>query len=161
MDRKDVYKKILKIQELLIIAIVLIVSFSYLNNEKLIIKADGKGYYEYLPATFIYNDLSWSFLDTLNTPGYYKHSEYIVGAIVGPPGDLHNKYFIGTAILMTPFFAIAHCIAIIGDYPADGYSYPYQQTMWYSALFYLWIGLFFLRKILLKLKIRRFIIFMS
>lgn len=149
------------LKEVLIVFLVLLVSYSYLQEERVTIKSDGKGYYEYLPAIFIYNDLSWSYLDTLNTPGYYNHNEYSVGAIVGPKDERHNKYLIGTAILMAPFFSLAHVYAKTNDYPADGYSLPYQKAMWFSALFYLWCGLFFMRKLLLTLKIRCGIIFLT
>lgn len=154
-------KKLLSSLEALIIALVLLVSYNYLEVEKTNIKADGKGYYEYLPAVFIYQDLTWNYLDTIDTPGYYKHSEYNVGAIIGSGKDRHNKYFVGTAILMAPFFGMAHIAAKISDHPADGYSLPYQKFMWISVLFYLWLGLFFIRKLLLKLKIKRLIIFIT
>ncbi|MCB0400788.1 MAG: hypothetical protein KDD41_01775 [Flavobacteriales bacterium] len=149
------------VTELIIVLAVILVSNYYLKPEKIIIKADGKGYYEYLPAIFIYHDLSWQYLDTLNTPGYYKHSEYVVGAIIGSGSDQHNKYFAGTAILMAPFFAVAHVVAKVFHYKADGYSLPYQQAMWYAALFYLWIGLLYVKRLLLIFNIRRFIIFIT
>lgn len=156
----NIFNRLSNWLEVLIVVLVMLVSNYYLQPEKIIIKADGKGYYEYLPATFIYNDLTWSYLDTLETPGYYNHKDYVVGAIIGPKGDLHNKYFVGTSILMSPFFLSAHAYAKMSHYKADGFTKPYQRAMWYSALFYLWLGLYLCRKMLRKFHIKDGVIFL-
>ena len=54
----------------------------------------------------------------------------------------------GMSILYSPFFFVAHAFALATDYPEDGFSEPYKVFLLLSAIFYLFIGLDFLRKIL-------------
>ncbi len=90
-----------------------------------IISWDVVGYYLYLPATFIHHDagikdFSWlqGILDTYKpTIGFYQ-------AYTGPAGEYVMKYTMGLAILYEPFFFIAHWIAPVLGYPADGFSLP-------------------------------------
>ena len=116
-----------------------------------IISWDVFGYYLYLPAQFIYhdigiNDFSWlqRILDQYSpTIGFYQ-------AYMGPEGDYIMKYPIGMAILFSPFFFIAHLFAGPMGFPADGFSLPYQVSVIMGCLFYTIIGIWFLRKILLR-----------
>lgn len=111
---------------------------------------DVFGYYLYLPAYFIHHDIGlWHFewvrhiLDTYNpTIGFYQ-------AYQGPLGDYVMKYPGGMAILYTPLFFIGHLWAWMGNYPMDGFSLPYQVSIAVGSVFYAFIGLWFLRKILL------------
>lgn len=112
-----------------------------------IIRSDGQGYYAYLPAVFIYHDLSlnfvWDINDTYYRDGlaapYVNHTRY--GTI--------DKYFSGTAVLQTPFFLLSHAVAVILGMPADGYSPPYQLGVAVSGIFYLCLGLWFLHAFLM------------
>jgi hypothetical protein len=110
------------------------------------INADGKGYYAYLPATFIYHDPNFSFTLAMDKKYYPEGAQADFRREVN--GKPTNRYFIGLAVLWLPFFAIAHGIAIICGLPADGYSPVYQYSIFIAALFYLWIGLYYLRKLL-------------
>jgi hypothetical protein len=56
----------------------------------------------------------------------------------------------GMAIMYAPFFGIAHLSAKLLGYEMDGFSEPYQCMIQFSGLVYMVIGLFFLRKTLLK-----------
>ncbi len=115
------------------------------------VAADGLGYYAYLPATFIYHDLSFSFFNEVHPkyypPGYNPPTRNFLNEF---DGIKVNKYFPGVAILSIPFFLIAHVLAHAFGYPADGYSPIYQYAMGLAAIFYCWLGLLFLRKILLR-----------
>jgi len=65
-------------------------------------------------------------------------------------GNRVNKYAIGQAVLFSPFFLIAHGYVLsTGDFPADGYSKPYQVAIWFGSLLFSVLGLVLLRKILL------------
>lgn len=116
-----------------------------------IISWDVFGYYLYLPATFIHHDVglkdfTWmqGILDTYKpTIGFYQ-------AYMGPAGDYVMKYTMGLAILYAPFFFIAHLLAPVLGYTADGFSLPYQIAIAMSGLFYTVIGLWFFRKALLR-----------
>jgi hypothetical protein len=52
--------------------------------------------------------------------------------------------------LYFPFFIVGHWYAQLFDYPVTGYSTPYRFALMFSSFVYLIIGLFFLRKFLLK-----------
>ncbi|OFY86101.1 MAG: hypothetical protein A3F72_06520 [Bacteroidetes bacterium RIFCSPLOWO2_12_FULL_35_15] len=120
------------------------------NNWKSIIGADGKGYYAYLPATFIYHDLNFSFFDSIekkypNPNTYYDYR-------INQNGKVADKYFSGTALAMMPFFFMAHSISKAFGLDADGYSKIYFIFINLSGIFYLFIGLFYLKKIFIQYK---------
>jgi hypothetical protein len=117
------------------------------TNWKNLILADGKGYYGYLPAAFIYHDLSFSFFDKIEKEYYYENTYYEYR--VGYEGKTVNKYFAGTAVAMLPFFAAAHLTAHAAGYPPDGYSEPYPIAINIAAVFYLMLGLWYLRRSLI------------
>jgi hypothetical protein len=132
--------------EIAVVFLYLLLLTNFLGRKEVIIVADGKGYYDYLPATFIYKDLNFGYTDTLVSE-YYNHREYNQGINPVIEGKRINKYFIGTALVQVPFFLTAHFIASTNEtLPADGYSSIYQDFVFYSALFYAFLGLFFLRK---------------
>ncbi len=139
----------------MLIVVILLISYNnflYKKNpdkKEVFINADGRGYYEYLPALFIYKDLHFSYIDTLKTAYYeiehnkllYKYQEN---------GLRINKYFVGTAVLQSPFFLIAHFTTSKGDHvhPDDGFSLPYQKGVWYAAIFYMFLGMVCIRLLL-------------
>lgn len=134
-----------------LIIIILAISFfninGFFNNKKSeIIKSDGLGYYSYLPAIFIYNDYKQDFLKQIFS-NYYEHNglpEYMQ-IIDGKPV---NKYFFGVAILISPFFWLAHILSYFLNLPTDGYSILYQYCSGLSAVFYIFIGILFCDKLL-------------
>lgn len=66
-------------------------------------------------------------------------------------GNKVLKYSSGHALTMAPFFFIGHFIALNSNqYESDGFSYPYQKSIGIGMLLYAFIGLFFLRKFLVK-----------
>jgi hypothetical protein len=116
-----------------------------------ILSWDVFGYYLYLPAWFIHHDIglkdfSWvqQVLDVYRpTIGFYQ-------AYVGPAGDYVMKYTMGIAILYAPFFFIGHLAAGLLGYAQDGFSLPYEIAISLGGLVYAIIGLWFLRKALLR-----------
>jgi hypothetical protein len=132
------------------------ISLSRRSNDgwKSIIFMDGRGYYTYLPALFIYNDPSCSF--------YQKESELagdttnFINRIDGKPV---NKYYCGEAVLQLPFFGAAHLYAKLAGYKSNGYTQPYQYAVAFAGLFYFLAGLFFLWKLLEKFNFRKRVIF--
>jgi hypothetical protein len=56
----------------------------------------------------------------------------------------------GMAILWIPFFLGAHAMAHLLGVSTLGYSWPYSFSIFLATLFYLFLGLFFLRKLLLR-----------
>ncbi|MGZ4048220.1 MAG: hypothetical protein ACXVNN_02590 [Bacteroidia bacterium] len=59
------------------------------------------------------------------------------------------KHPMGISVMLSPFFIVGHWIASWVGAPRDGYSMPYQNSVSIGVLIYLFIGLYFLRKILL------------
>lgn len=110
---------------------------------------DVMGYYLYLPAYFIYGDLfSLDFvpeiLSTYNpTASYYQ-------SIPLENGNQVMKYSIGTALFYLPFFFIGHGFASILGYATDGFSAPYQMAIGFGAIFYSFLALGILRRVLLN-----------
>jgi hypothetical protein len=56
----------------------------------------------------------------------------------------------GMAIFYSPAFFIGHIVALITDYSADGFSSPYQWALIANGILFFIIGLFILRKVLLR-----------
>jgi hypothetical protein len=118
------------------------------NNWNRCISSDGKGYYAYLPAFFIYHDTQFDFVSSYENK--YYNPENRVNFLNKVNDKVVNKYWLGVALLMSPFFLIAHTLAHIFVLPADGYSLVYQVMIAMGACFYLLLGMFFLRKLLLN-----------
>jgi len=118
------------------------------DHWKGVIEADAKGYFAYLPATFVYSDLNYGFYDKLEMDKYYDPNFYFDYRFQTDDGRYYNKYFCGSAVAMSPFYMIAHIVANSSGYDSDGYSFPYIISITLAALFYLFLGLFYLRKLL-------------
>ncbi len=114
-----------------------------------ITESDAFGYYIYIPSILLYHDykqLKW--LPELDRK--YVVSDNGYPAIKQESGDYVFKYLGGVAIMELPFFFIGHFIATHYGYPPDGFSTPYQYSLAFGVLLYCILGIFLLRKILLK-----------
>ncbi|HNW69605.1 MAG TPA: hypothetical protein PKI01_04325 [Bacteroidales bacterium] len=117
------------------------------DKPKWIVLADGKGYYAYLPAVFIYHDLNFGFFEEKEmSPSsdpklFYDYRVYSNGHAI-------NKCFCGTAIMQLPFFLAAHGIITLTGGTADGYSALYLIFVQIATIFYFLLGLYFLSKLL-------------
>lgn len=109
---------------------------------KRIIQTDGKGYYAYLPAIFIYHDLNFGFFNKIEKKKYFFREVYPYKSYLN--GKAFDKYYCGTAIAELPFFLIAHGLTALTHGDTDGYSALYPTFISVAALFYLWVGLMFL-----------------
>jgi len=114
------------------------------------INSDGKGYYAYLPAFFIYHDLTYKFVESYEEKYYPPDRSVFKEFRSQSDGKTVNKCFPGLAILWLPFFLIAHLLSYFLGYPTDGYSLLYQYAISIAALFYLWLGCRFLLKLLTR-----------
>ena len=111
---------------------------------------DAFGYYQYLPATFIYHDIKKeAFLPDLdNKYQVIGEGGHLYQLHMFEDGSVTARYLNGVAILEMPFFFLAHIYAFVTDYPADGFSPPYQWAIALGALFYVVAGLFILQWVL-------------
>lgn len=96
---------------------------------------DVEMYYSYLPAALLQHDLSFS--------------QSKVPMQKMPNGNGNPKYTCGMAIMYAPFFLVGHKIAINQHSSLDGWSEPYATMIHFGSIFYVMLGLFFLRKLLL------------
>lgn len=122
------------------------------NKWKGILESDAKGYYAYLPAVFIYQDLNFNFFDKIEKKKYYQEHLYY-DYRVGSKEKRINKYYCGTAIAQMPFFFVAHAITYILEKERDGYSKPYIVLVNISAIFYHILGIIFIWKLLVRYKV--------
>ncbi len=117
---------------------------------------DAKGYYSYLPAVFVYSDLSFGFWKDMQKKYFPKAKieswhDYRNKA----EGSYVNKYYAGTAILQLPFFLTAHAITISQGGDVDGYSWYYQVLINIGTICYLIIGLLLFNQFLKANQINR------
>ncbi len=112
-----------------------------------ILESDARGYYAYLPAPFIYNDLNFQFFDSIEKVKYFDE-HYYYDYRVSANGKIINKYWCGTAICELPFFLAAHLFTKVSGGDADGYSKLYPIFINLAAIFYLLAGLLFTYRLL-------------
>ncbi len=134
----------------LAIALILLVCAWYGKNldtwgKNKVIQNDVIMYYAYLPATFIFNDLNFEFATKL--PADFEGQIWLQ---TSPTGKPILRMTMGMAILWIPFFLGAHAMAHLLGVSTLGYSWPYSFSIFLATLFYLFLGLFYLRKILLR-----------
>ncbi len=100
---------------------------------------DTEGYYIYLPAVFIYHGFE-------NIPNQTSIAGGKDTYLHTWPGTTktYTKYTCGEAILISPFYLLAHAIAVHNPhkYPPDGFSEIYMLFFVLSIAFYLTLGLF-------------------
>jgi len=116
---------------------------TYWRNEKKIIESDVNNYYAYLPATFIYQDLSLQFASkvdpSVSTRVWFEKTE---------DGGRVIKTTMGVAYLYFPFFIVANQLAGNFGYEPNGYTTPYVFGVIAASIFYLICGLFFIKRLL-------------
>ena len=111
---------------------------------------DQGGYYAYLPSAFIYHDLgradSLQRVAEATVPSHVRN----LGLRHLPNGNVISKYPLGVALGNLPWFAGAHAYARLHGDPANGFSRPYQQSIMLAGLVYGLLGLWLVRKLLLR-----------
>ena len=135
------------INELLIIALFVVIVVTFIGPVEKNIKADGRGYYEYLPSFFIYHDLIRKDIPVktdsvfnkrvISIPSYIDYRDYKV-----------DKFACGTAVLELPFFLTALAVTDLEGNNTDGYQKPFHTAIFIAALFYLFLALVKQKKIL-------------
>lgn len=109
---------------------------------------DVYGYYLYLPATFIYNDLGLQNNKWITkTREKYSPSATFYQVAAGKNNKKVIIYNVGYSVIYSPSFFIANWLATSLGYEQDGFSKPYQLSLFFTALLYTLVGIFMLRKI--------------
>ena len=142
---------------LVCIILAYVCSFFYYQMWQFGVKGgDPLGYYTYLPATLLYQDLSTLNHTNLARAQQFKkpilESFYEDNGLVQPQenGNRVLKYTCGLAITVAPFFIIAHIVAPVLGYVPNGFSPIYLFAFYLAGLFYALWGLYILRNILLR-----------
>lgn len=135
----------------LLIGYVFLFSFRITHVNEKEISWDNLGYYLYLSSTFVHNDplltdIEW--LKKLNEEKQLTGTLYMVSS--NEKGEPMYFFLMGMSMFYSPSFFIAHSLAPALGYEANGFSWPYQYALVLGGLLYTFIGLFYLRKILLN-----------
>jgi len=101
----------------------------------IVLSSDPEGYYQYLPHFFLRDWESFNHL-----PWAIPYSE----------GKTLSVFTCGVALLWTPFFLLAHFISVFFNLDSDGYGNVYYGFVLIAALFYVYISLVLLCRLLNK-----------
>ena len=146
MKRRFKFKENLsQITVFFIVFVAIFVVFNIKEWEKKgrVIEWDVISYYAYLPAAFIYDDVTLEFMNE-RTPD----QNYTIWPKYLPNNKRVIKTAMGASILYSPYFFLAHLYASNFTNDAGGYSPPYKFALIMNCITFLWLGLFFLRKLL-------------
>ncbi len=146
MNKKD------QILKFVIVAIVIfIIVNNFIFSPGNILSWDVFGYYLYLPLKFIYNDLGLKDSSIINgILEKYHNTATFYQAMKMPDGNFVMKYSMGLSFFYAPFFFIGHVIAKMFNYTADGFSLPYQYSIFIGGIIYSLIGIWVLSKVLAR-----------
>jgi hypothetical protein len=113
------------------------------------INSDGKAYYAYLPAIFMYGDPTYGFIDDVEKKYYPTDGSHAKDFLNKQPnGTKVNKTFPGLAILYAPFFFLSWLVAWIFGFACDGYSLPFQWGIGLAHAVYLILAARFLWQVM-------------
>jgi hypothetical protein len=113
------------------------------------IRSDGMGYYLYLPASLIDHDLTLQTTIARSFGG--TRPEWAGVNRIRETNRLLIKYPPGEAIMLAPFFLLAHALTLVSHVAeADGFSVLYQAAAALGGLCYVLVGLTVLRMLLEK-----------
>ncbi len=104
---------------------------------------DALGYHAYLPAAFIYGNLTHiqdmaldTTIDSGTTDGMKRWKD---SYSVNQTGNVIIQYTYANALMNAPFFLLGHGVALVTHYPINGFSLPYLVSIKCAGIFY---GLF-------------------
>lgn len=121
------------------------------SGYEMITAYDVAGYYMYLPALFIYDDLGGDSYHDAVREATLQPGAWDYGFRHDPSGNFVMKYPLGQALQFAPFFAVAHMYASHSDaYPTNGFSLPYQIGLAVEILTVALVGLLLLQSLLLR-----------
>ena len=110
------------------------------------IRSDGISYHVYLPSIVLHGSPRlWATADDQYGGAYPEHT----GILRWPNTSWWlNPHPIGVAVLMLPFFLIAHALTLWSNLPPDGFSLYYQVAATLGGLTYGTAGLTILSRVL-------------
>jgi hypothetical protein len=115
------------------------------RNSKYPIQYDVNGYYLYLPAVFIHQDIQLKFVDADSIQFDRKYFLFPTEA-----GGYLNKYPPGVAFFYAPFFLVSHALSIAIGSNTSGYAPAYRLAVVLSNIVFALLGLWLLMRLLAK-----------
>lgn len=99
---------------------------------------DPVAYYAWLRSAVIDGDL--------NVANEFTHYKLANFRSPTPTGNTYNEWAVGSAVLWSPFFLLAHGLTLLANGmgfgpPADGYSWPYVLASSFGSVFYALLGI--------------------
>jgi len=144
---------------LILFAFVVVITF-VIKTPSEPIRADGIGYFDYLPSLFEHNDLIRKNYTREENPELYERISKM-GMYVDYKEFRVNKYHCGTAVLISPFYFAASLFTKPGEPANYEIDKLFQMAVYLAALFYLFFSLVFLRKLLKLYQISHINIFIT
>lgn len=119
------------------------------NESSCVCAYDGFGYYMYLPHLFQNGNLKMTQEWAQNLQNKYCDGIGIYQLEKRENGNYLDIYHMGLAMVQLPSYLIGDIFAKIGGYERDGFSKPYYISYLINALLFIFLGLLYLRKLLL------------
>jgi hypothetical protein len=154
VDANQHCKRRLLVWPVAVIAVLAVASLAFIYGRHLPtgkpIRSDGMGYYLYLPAVLLDHDVTMertlerSRAETLEMRQINCcEKQGIVASVRRVPPHQHylDKYAIGEAIMLVPFFVTADAVAYATGSTRNGFSWPYQAAATAGGLTYALLGL--------------------
>jgi hypothetical protein len=110
---------------------------------------DGFGYYMYLPHLFQKGNLRMTQEWASELQSNYCPGTPVYQLEQGKHDAPLNIYHMGLSYVFLPSYSIAHVVAYFGNYEQDGFSTPYRTAFHLNSILFLFLGLLYLRKLLL------------
>lgn len=110
---------------------------------------DGYGYYVYLPHFFNEGNLNITQEKAQQLQNEYCGGIYAYQIVRTENGKELNAYQMGQALIELPAYLIGDISARIFGFKTDGFSKPYYVLFILNGLFFIFLGLIYLRKLVL------------
>ena len=118
------------------------------DSNRCICSYDGFGYYMYNHFFFDHGSLNLNSNWAIGIQNKYCDSTIVYQFHTVDNGNELNIYHMGLAIVQMPSFLLGDVTASIFNYERDGFSKPYHVFYLLNALFFILLGLFYLKKLL-------------
>lgn len=118
-----------------ILILVFVISLPFVNPW---VRGDGVGYYAYARALVVGHNLQfeqdWLHANSTFRNGRVDPEGHVFAREYTETGHLNNHFTVGPALIWIPFLEVAHGLVIGANHlgariPANGYSWPYLDTM--------------------------------
>ncbi|MFT5601738.1 MAG: hypothetical protein ACI9N1_001986 [Flavobacteriales bacterium] len=147
-------KRLIYRPEVVLGLFLLVVTYLFIWSEdtwrKDTLSSDGRGYYAYLPAVLIFQDLSYeSNTEALDEQLDLHFSHHYI--LKDLEGNTFNKCFPGVAIVQLPLFLIATFLSFLFGLPINGYNDLYLISITLTGILSAVTGFHYLKKLLIAL----------